>query len=92
MKKLKPWLISKITPFYYAVDVAVIDEIQMLRCPERGWAWTRALLGIPAKEIHLCGEPAGLEIVKKMLKSTKDTLEVRSFGNGKSVTIISVFT
>ncbi|XP_066915135.1 ATP-dependent RNA helicase SUPV3L1, mitochondrial-like [Clytia hemisphaerica] len=61
---------------HHQFEVAVIDEIQMLRCPERGWAWTRALLGIPAKEIHLCGEPAGLDIVKKMLNSTKDTLEV----------------
>jgi hypothetical protein len=26
-------------------DVAVIDEIQMMRDPQRGWAWTRALLG-----------------------------------------------
>ncbi|CAF4629709.1 unnamed protein product, partial [Rotaria magnacalcarata] len=22
-------------------DVAVIDEIQMIRDPQRGWAWTR---------------------------------------------------
>ena len=26
-------------------EVAVIDEIQMLRDPSRGWAWTRAFLG-----------------------------------------------
>jgi ATP-dependent RNA helicase SUPV3L1/SUV3 len=26
-------------------DVAVIDEVQMMRDPQRGWAWTRALLG-----------------------------------------------
>jgi len=25
--------------------VAVIDEIQMIRDPQRGWAWTRAFLG-----------------------------------------------
>ena len=28
------------------VEVAVLDEIQMLGHPERGWAWTRALLGL----------------------------------------------
>uniref|UniRef100_A0A669BDB5 ATP-dependent RNA helicase SUPV3L1, mitochondrial n=1 Tax=Oreochromis niloticus TaxID=8128 RepID=A0A669BDB5_ORENI len=27
-------------------EVAVIDEIQMIRDPSRGWAWTRALLGL----------------------------------------------
>ena len=26
-------------------EVAVIDEIQMIRDQQRGWAWTRALLG-----------------------------------------------
>jgi hypothetical protein len=26
-------------------EVAVIDEIQMMRDPQRGWAWSRALLG-----------------------------------------------
>lgn len=28
------------------VDVAVIDEIQMLGDPDRGWAWTQAILGM----------------------------------------------
>ena len=37
-------------------EVAVIDEIQMCKDHQRGWAWTRALLGIPADEIHVCGE------------------------------------
>lgn len=58
------------------VDVAVIDEIQMLRDPGRGWAWTRALLGIPAKEVHLCGEEAALDLVKWMLMETADTIDV----------------
>lgn len=32
-------------------EVAVIDEIQMIKDPSRGWAWTRALLG-ELTEIH----------------------------------------
>jgi ATP-dependent RNA helicase SUPV3L1/SUV3 len=27
-------------------DVAVIDEIQLIEDPERGYAWTNALLGL----------------------------------------------
>lgn len=58
------------------VEVVVIDEIQMIRDPGRGWAWTRALLGIPADEVHLCGEEAALDLVRKVLMPTGDTLEV----------------
>ena len=36
------------------VDVAVIDEVQMIASPDRGWAWTRALLGMPATEVRVC--------------------------------------
>lgn len=25
----------------------------------RGWAWTRALMGVPANEVHLCGDGSG---------------------------------
>jgi ATP-dependent RNA helicase SUPV3L1/SUV3 len=37
-------------------DVAIIDEIQMIGDPERGWSWTKALLATKAKRIHLCGD------------------------------------
>ena len=37
-------------------DCAVIDEIQLIEDPERGYAWTNALLGLQAKEIHICGD------------------------------------
>ena len=46
-------------------EVAVIDEIQMLKDPQRGWAWTRALLGVPAEEIHVCGEGAAVDLVRE---------------------------
>lgn len=48
-------------PIFLIDDVAVVDEIQMIRDPERGWAWTRALLGIIkplffffSLSIHIC--------------------------------------
>lgn len=44
-------------------EVAVIDEIQMIKDVGRGWAWTRALLGIAADEIHLCGEAGAIDLV-----------------------------
>ena len=40
------------------VDVAVVDEIQMVADPSRGHSFTRAILGIPAHTLHVCGDPA----------------------------------
>ena len=36
-------------------DIAVIDEIQMIKDDQRGAAWTRALLGLKSNEVHICG-------------------------------------
>ncbi|ESO97005.1 hypothetical protein LOTGIDRAFT_115298 [Lottia gigantea] len=59
--------------------VAIIDEIQMIRDPQRGWAWTRALLGLNAEEIHVCGEKSAINIVQEMMKLTGDTVEVKEY-------------
>ncbi|XP_030653597.1 ATP-dependent RNA helicase SUPV3L1, mitochondrial isoform X2 [Nomascus leucogenys] len=68
-------------------EVAVIDEIQMIRDPARGWAWTRALLGLCAKEVHLCGEPAAIDLVTELMYTTGEEVEVRDY---KRLTPISV--
>lgn len=56
-------------------DVAVIDEIQMMADPYRGYAWTRALLGLKADEIHVCGDPSVLNMVRKICSDTGDELQ-----------------
>lgn len=60
-------------------DVAVIDEIQMLRELHRGWAWTRALLGVAADEVHVCGEQAAWPLVNSMATSCGDEVEERRY-------------
>lgn len=57
-------------------DVAVIDECQMIGDAQRGFAWTRAILGVQAEEIHLCVAPEGLKILKVVLKDLKEPYEV----------------
>lgn len=57
-------------------ECCVIDEIQMITDPQRGWAWTRALVGMCAPEIHVCGDPSVLNLIKEILKLTGDELEV----------------
>ncbi|KAI2807677.1 ATP-dependent RNA helicase supv3l1, mitochondrial [Blomia tropicalis] len=75
---------SSITQPY---EVAVIDEIQMVRDPERGWAWTRALLGIAAEEIHLCGEKAALNLIIELLSTTGETVEVKEYKRLTKLTV-----
>ncbi|CAH1988276.1 unnamed protein product [Acanthoscelides obtectus] len=60
-------------------EVAIIDEIQMIKDPQRGWAWTRALLGIMAEEIHLCGEAGAVDLVRQLTLTTGEDLEVRHY-------------
>lgn len=61
------------------VDCAVIDEIQMITDSQRGWAWTRALVGLQADVIHLCGDGSVLELVKQILTLTGDELEIKTY-------------
>lgn len=49
---------------------------QMLGCRNRGFSFTRALLGISADELHLCGDAAAIPLIQKMLKVTSDQVEV----------------
>jgi len=57
-------------------EVAVIDEIQMIDDSQRGASWSRALLGVRAREIHVCGAINGKEIVKRILDDCKDPYEI----------------
>ena len=58
------------------VDVAVIDEIQMLADPERGWAWTAALMGAPARAVYILGAPEARPLVERAAAYLGEPLEV----------------
>ncbi|GMI99227.1 hypothetical protein like AT5G39840 [Hibiscus trionum] len=68
-------------------DVAVIDEIQMMSDPYRGYAWTRAMLGLKADEIHLCGDPTVLNIVRKICTDTGDELHEHHYDRFKPLVV-----
>lgn len=61
------------------IDVAVIDEIQMLSDPDRGWAWTNALFGVPAKTVIVCGSDDALSSVRRAAEAANESLEVITF-------------
>jgi hypothetical protein len=57
-------------------DVCVIDECQMIGDSSRGFAWTKAILGVLAKEIHICTAPEALDLLMKIIKTCNDTFEI----------------
>jgi ATP-dependent RNA helicase SUPV3L1/SUV3 len=63
----------------YEYDVVVIDEIQMIGDVSRGAAWTKALLGLRCKEIHVCGGLEAQAIVEKIAKACGDDFEVNTY-------------
>ena len=79
---LGPRMISctvEMVPLNTNVEVAVVDEIQMIGDSDRGWAWTQALLGLKAKEIHLCGEERTVPLIRELAASMGDQLKVHTY-------------
>jgi ATP-dependent RNA helicase SUPV3L1/SUV3 len=71
-----------------AVDVAVIDEAQMLEDEQRGWAWTLAVAGVRAKHIILCGSEDGLRAAQRLASRLGVTLDVRRFERKNPLQIV----
>ncbi|KAB8342703.1 hypothetical protein FH972_022303 [Carpinus fangiana] len=69
----------EMVPTHADLDVAVIDEIQMIGHPERAWAWTRAVLGVRAKELHLCGEERAVPVIQALMASVGDEVIVHKY-------------
>ncbi|KAK0735819.1 hypothetical protein B0T21DRAFT_368594 [Apiosordaria backusii] len=69
----------EMSPLNKPVDVAVIDEIQMIASEERGWAWTQAVLGLQAKELHLCGEDRVVELIQDLCARIGDKCIVHRY-------------
>lgn len=51
----------------------------MLAHGSRGWAWTRALLGVPAREVHVCGDHSCTELVKSLCSLTGKEFQLETY-------------
>ncbi len=60
-------------------DIAVIDEAQMIADEDRGHSWTRAILGVKAKEIHVCMSPAAQDVVTHLISLCGDSSEINHY-------------
>ena len=57
-------------------DCAVIDEAQMIADKDRGGAWTTAVLGVCAEEVHICCAMNAVELLIHLIEDCEDTYEV----------------
>lgn len=60
-------------------DVVVIDEIQMMGDAQRGGAWTNAVFGVCAKEIHLCGDETTVDLLSKLIPTMGDKMTIHKY-------------
>jgi hypothetical protein len=51
----------------------------MIADKSRGWSWTRVLLGMPAQQLHLCGDPAAAGLLRELAGHCADTLMVQRY-------------
>ena len=57
-------------------DIAVVDECQMISDRDRGGAWSAAVLGLCAEEIHLCASPDAEMLLRAMIADCGDEMTV----------------
>lgn len=69
----------EMVPTKSEIEVAVIDEIQMLADEGRGWAWTTAFIGIQATEVHVCGEERALPLIERLAAGMGDKVIIHRY-------------
>lgn len=60
---------AEMTPMYG--ELLVLDEVQWADDRERGWAWTRLMLGATYRHIRIVGAPDALPLVKAAFPQTE---------------------
>ena len=56
--------------------VAVIDEAQMIADKDRGWAWTKAVLGVCADKVHVCMSENATNIICRLIEECGDEYKI----------------
>lgn len=62
-------------PLHNPVDVAIIDEAQMLADPDRGAAWTAAIMGAPARHLFVLGAADCVPLVRRIAELCGDPVD-----------------
>ena len=77
-------MVSTNTP----IDVAVIDEAQMIFDNSRGWAWTQAIVAVPANEVIIICSAYAVAAIENLLGLCGERCEVRHFERMQHVAVL----
>src|SRR5690625_4855435 len=72
-------------------DIAVIDEAQLFSHLQRGGSWTKAILGLQAKEVHICCSENAVGTLKDVLRSVQEDPEVNFYQRKTKLTTADNF-
>jgi len=70
------------------VDVAVIDEAQMIFDNSRGWAWTQAIVAVPANEVIIICSAYAVPAIENLLGLCGERCTVRHFERKQHVQLL----
>jgi ATP-dependent RNA helicase SUPV3L1/SUV3 len=70
------------------IDVAVIDEAQMIFDPARGWAWTQAIVAVPANEVVIICSAYAVAAIENLLGLCGERCTVRHFERMQHVQLL----
>lgn len=77
-------MVSTNTP----IDVAVIDEAQMIFDGSRGWAWTQAIVAVPANELVIICSDFAVPAIERLLGLCGERCSVRAFERKQHVQLL----
>ncbi len=70
------------------IDVAVIDEAQMIFDNSRGWAWTQAIVAVPASEVIIICSAYAVPAIENLLGLCGERCSVRHFERKQHVQLL----
>ena len=71
-----------------AIDMAVIDEAQMIFDKSRGWAWTQAIVAVPANEVIIICSDYAVPAIQNLLGLCGERCTVRVFERKQHVQLL----
>ena len=71
------------------IDVAVIDEAQMIFDASRGWAWTQAIVAVPANEVIIICSAYAVPAIENLLGLCGERCTVKHFDRKQHVELLA---